>query len=329
MTSRWQQIAPNALPHGLSRLFVKYYFGSSDYRIQLTDLTTLWSESVERRELIRRAWDIGTSIDPSEGPSQMQLLMNNIKASLDLQSGSSMDIDVEDDNYERLKLKTLTPLPGGLKPLIWPIHLHRCSQSALTTSLIYPCLSEVISMNDQIQSLLQVIVEKDNTIAKVMDRLQSDPVGLSATLLGSSKQKAGVARDLTDRAVKSFKGLIPFNQVEWRSQHSGSLLHEEDHLSNISFALGLIGSNLPLSRPIHELSPMGEGYPRWQMPVKKPNSPNEQSSVTPSPKAGRSASEGPQANTKVSRNLLHYRFHCFLGFCKNRNQVTISVYFVK
>ena len=306
MTSKWQQVTPDEQPHGLSRLFVQYCFGSSDYQIQLTDLTTLWSESVERRELIRRAWDAGTSIDPSEGPSQMQLLMNNIKASLDSQSGSSMTIDVGDNDYERLNLKTLTPLPGGLKPLIWPIHLHRCSQTTLTTSLIYPCLSEVLSMNDQVQSLLQVLVEKDNAIAKLMDRLQSDPVGISATLLGSSKSKAGVTRNLTGRAVKSFGGLVPFDEVKWRTQHFRSLLHKQDLLSNVSLALGLVGSNLPPSHPIDELSIIGEGYPRPQIPIGKLTSHDELSPVTPSPEVGRATRESPQVDNNVSQNLLHY-----------------------
>ena len=317
MISKWQQVTPVALPHGLSPLFVEYDFGSSGYKIQITDLTTLWSESVERRELIRRAWDAGTSIDPSEGPSQMQLLMNKIKASLDSQSGSSMTVDVEDDRYERLKLETQTSLPGGLKPLIWPIYLHRCPQTQLTMSLIYPCLSEMILMNNQIQSLVEILREKDNAIAKLMDKLQSDPVGLSATLLRSSKQKASIARNLTDHAVKSFKGLVPFNQVEWRSQHSEPPWNREDLPSNISLALGLVGSNLPLSDLANEPNAMGKENPRLQKPISKPTSRGEQISITQSPKGAHSAHESPQSNSNVSKDLLHYQTRCLSSFYEN------------
>ena len=250
MTSRWKRIQPHVVPKNVTELFVRYSFGSSEYLVQLTDLTHLWSESIERRELIRRAWDAGSSIDPSEGPSQMQLLMNNIKASLDSQAGSSLTIKTEGDNLERLRLDTFTPLPGGLKPLTWPIHLHSCPQASLTTNLIYPCLSTLAVLNDQVQSLLQILKEKDNTITKLLEKLQSDPIGLADALSGSGKSRPSMAMALSNHAMKAFKGLAPFDEAQWRSQnHNVSGNHS---LGSISVALELVGSGLPSSRAEHE-----------------------------------------------------------------------------
>ena len=288
------------MPDGITDIFVKHHFGSSEYQVQLTDLTNLWSESVGRRELIRRAWDVGTSIDPSEGPSQMQLLLEKIKASLLSQASSAISLTSESETHERLNLSTLTPLPGGLKPLAWPIYLSRCSQNCLTRSLILPCLAEMTLMNKQIHSLLKILIEKDNAIAKLIDKVHSDPVGLPVALLGFSKSKAGVASSLTDHALKSLKGLVPFDETQWRSQQSNSPVSGKN-TSNFSSALELLSSDLSLSSMFDDSGGAGEGYHHRKMPAGGAVNRDRTPPGTPSPNAGFGEFGSQKTVNKVSQ----------------------------
>ena len=225
---------------------MKYSSGSSGYSVQLTDFQFLWAESLDRRQLFNRAWDLTSPIDPSEGPSQMQLLMKRIRAGLHGQADSTLTIDFTDDSRQYVHMRVLSPLPPGFKPLQWQLELHRCPQNALTISLFHPCFTMINLLNGQVQSLLQTLKEKDLAISKLLDKVQIDPIGLSNNMFGSSKQRPGSSGRSKEHGFGPFPGLIPFDESQWSEQQRKTLSGDAVRSWDIASALALLDPDQPL-----------------------------------------------------------------------------------
>lgn len=211
----WKPLTLANQDQSIPCLLVKCDFGSTDYTIHLTDLTYIWTESLDRKQIIRRALDLSTSIDPSENGSQLRLLLGHVERSFEGLVGTSLSLRGEDSS-SKLLLNISVELPTPLAPLEWPLHMVQTSQDLLTSHFVLPCLSQVVSLRDQINSLLQHLREKDNVIRKLTDKMQSDGTELSRVFPGVASARGGSRLSAREALSKSVKGMAEFDQQEWR-----------------------------------------------------------------------------------------------------------------
>lgn len=215
MTSSWKVLDLEFTYLKSPLLLIKYEFGLFHYNVLLTDLTYIWTESLERKQIVKRALTIDTSIDPSESTDQFSLLLRNLQKSLDGAKGTKRSLKIGDTS-EQLVLSTSTQLPGSLDPLEWPVYLTYAPQNMLTKELLLPCLSQQFVNKVKIDSLLHILKDKDHVIEKLTDRMQSDGTDLSIVFPGAAELKSKTRRNIRESAAKSVKGLGEFDEEHWR-----------------------------------------------------------------------------------------------------------------
>lgn len=215
MSPTWKPFQIDHHHSSIPPLLIKSEFGASSYKIWLTDLTYIWTESLDRRQIIQRALNVDTSIDPSEDASQLRLLLQSIQDALVQRSGTAVDF-LRSDDPKQLVLQTSTSLPGPLKPLEWRMTLHSAPQSTLTAEFTMSLLSQQSIAKAEKASLLQQLRYKDNVISKLIEKMQSDGVDLSRVFPASVPGRFGI----NPRQIlgKSVKGLAEFDLQEWQSR---------------------------------------------------------------------------------------------------------------
>lgn len=215
MTLSWRTLKLGSNEPQTPPLLVKYEFGLLHYNIYLSDLTYIWMESLERRQIVKRALNVDTSIDPSESGDQLQLLLQNIQKALDEVEGATLSLS-KSGISQQLILRTTTPLPGALKPLVWPIHLMPAPQHLLTAELLQPCLNQQFFAKAQVASLIQLLKEKDHVITRLTEKMQSDGTDMSKIFPGASGLRSGAKLHFREAASKFVKGLGEFDDEQWR-----------------------------------------------------------------------------------------------------------------
>lgn len=204
---------------------------SDAYTIYLTDLTTIWKESLDRGGIIRRSEEEGTSIDPSDD-DQFRILLEKIRLGLEGHHDTTSALTINADNDRPTIILNLTvPLPGGLAPLQWPIRLSAAPQSLFASQLTMPLLGTRHAQMQEVKSLGEVLEAKDHVIQKLLDTMESQGTELSQVF----PQAAGKAGRKLDRkkAEERVKGLARFDMVAWRQgldtgnlQDAGQLMSE-------------------------------------------------------------------------------------------------------
>lgn len=211
----WRPLNTNkAISSKLPVLLISSIFRSDSYTIQLTDLTHIWSESLDKRAILGRSKDENTSIDPRDG-NQLRVLMDKIKLGLDGGENSTRKLYFHEDGGNRdLDLDITVALPGGLSPLEWPVHLTLASQSLLTEQLTIPLLEAQHVRMREITSLAAILREKDQVIQKLVDNLESQGIQLGQVFpQAASKTGRKVDRQTAEEKVK---GLKQFDIPAWK-----------------------------------------------------------------------------------------------------------------
>lgn len=221
MSAFWRPLISISNEPGVPPLLVKHDFGAANYTIYVTDLTYMWVETLERKQIVKRALNLETSIDPSEDKSQMQLLLRHVRESLEGHEDTGITIEGEGD-ADKLVLTSLITLPSPLLPLEWPFHLAKASQATFTSHFVLPSLSLFSVSKTQITSLLQHLKEKDNVINKLTDRIHSEGGDLGKIFPAVPSSRAGAKHNAKETAAKSVKGLANFDEKRWRSQVSST-----------------------------------------------------------------------------------------------------------
>ena len=200
-------------------LLVKFDGDSgSRYEILITDLTRVWSETLDRRQIIKRALVERTSIDPSEGPSQLKILIEKIQETLTGEVGSSLKF-IHNGQSAHLELRVLRHLPPPLKALQWIFRLELASPEVLTNQLVAPLLSSLVDRDKQVKSLLDQIRMKDSVIAKLTDKMSSSGTDLSTIFPGATAPNKLNQRIVTREAVGRYvRGLEEFKLSAWRDE---------------------------------------------------------------------------------------------------------------
>ncbi|KAF8455859.1 XRCC4-like factor-domain-containing protein [Terfezia claveryi] len=213
--SHWYPLGMTAqLPVRSPPLLIQRSFTNNTYSVYLTDLTYIWGESLSRREIVQRALNEDTSIDPSEDASQMQILLEKLKEALSLRGedgdNECIDIDIQAVSSRSststgtvIQLKVAYGLPEPLEPLLWTFKLQPLPQTWLTKTLLLPLISLTSLHSMEVQTLVRVIKDKDTVLEKMQDSLEDSKISVTSILGGGASRR---------------RGLEKFDEKRWRSQ---------------------------------------------------------------------------------------------------------------
>ncbi|KAJ5174917.1 uncharacterized protein N7482_000794 [Penicillium canariense] len=229
MSSEWRRL--NLQQEDSPPLLCQYTWTRQSYELYVTDLTSVWSERLSRKEVLKRADESDTTIDPSEGQEQLDLLLTKIGEALrgdggtaTLNSGSSPD---------SLEIRTSTKLPAPLRPLKWTLQLSMEGASLMTSRLVLPLLKDEASWESRQRSLLDQLKQKDWVLGKLFDRFEALGVDLGTVFPGAAGLRTARKGSSRSGAAKFIKGAAPFDEQSWLAESketasitASNLVHE-------------------------------------------------------------------------------------------------------
>ena len=221
MSSSWKLLDQKESQQTTTRFLVKYELGPASYTVFLTDLTFLWTETLDRKQIVKRALNLETSIDPSEDVHQMQLLLRHVRDALEGLDHTAVTVHGKSD-ADKLTLAASIALPSPLPPLEWPIQCVKASQAEFTAEFVLPCLHSCSLAKLQVKSLLQHMKEKEHVLGKLTDKIQSDGTDLASIFPGAPRGKAGSRLNAREIAARSVRGLAEFEESQWQRQFAAS-----------------------------------------------------------------------------------------------------------
>ena len=211
-------------------LLISKSFEADSYTIHLTDLTHIWSESLDHDAIVVRAEEENTSIDPSDS-YQLQILLEKLGLALSSGPNTTLSLHIPSSPGRArpiISLNLTIKLPGGLAPLVWPIHLSAAPQSVLTSQLTIPLLLAQHARVSEIEGLKEVVREKDHVIQKLLDRLETQGTDVGQVF----PQATGRGGRKVDRkqAEEKVRGLGPFDVEVWRNRLGGEQIQDRAQL---------------------------------------------------------------------------------------------------
>ena len=220
MTIIWKLLRTDFGNDRIPQLLTQHEFGKSNYTVFVTDLTNIWTESLEQRPLIERAWAIDSPIDPVDS-EQREKLLSHIQDALDGKKNIEIQLSAA-DSPQRLHLTAHIPLPKPLKPLIWPFHLMLMPQSTLTNEFLLPCIGQQVNATHEVASLLHCLRDKDFVISKLLEKMQAEGIDLAKVFPSAAPLKSGRKPSSREDIGRSVQGLGQFNEENWRAQFAKS-----------------------------------------------------------------------------------------------------------
>lgn len=208
----WRVLTP-ADAKGRPTLLTKDEFKSTEYRVYVTDLASIWEECLDRRSIIKRALQDDTSIDPSEGSDQLKLLLERIQAALAGEPDTSRQVLPSKDE-STLHIQLRAGLPAPLESLVWSMTLKQTAGDVLFRQLFLPAFEQTLQTQRRLQSLLKQVKEKDHVIQRLSDKLESSGIELANVFPGAQAARGSkaTARETLSRAVP---GLRTFDEMQW------------------------------------------------------------------------------------------------------------------
>lgn len=190
-------------------LLIQSIFTPTSYTLYLTDLTSVWSETLSKREILSRAEKEGTAIDPSEDLSQLKILLEKLQHAA-VKQDDDVDLELTSTSSPTregvLKLKTTTELPAPLRSLTWVFRLQPLPRVQYTNLFVLPLIGCISTLQDQIESLLSTVKDKDNLIERLTDQLKEHNLDVKNMLGGGRARKRGLER---------------FDEEAWRADYGG------------------------------------------------------------------------------------------------------------
>ena len=201
-------------------LLISTAFEANSYTIHLTDLTNIWVESLGRADILRRAEEENTSIDPTDS-SQLRILLKKLGSALSSDPRSTLNLHVHHNSGRVRPAVTLNltiELPGGLAPLRWPVNLAVAPQTLLTNELTIPLVQAQHARIREIESLKEIVKEKDHVIQKLMDKMEAQGIDVGQ-VFPQATTKGGRKVDRA-RADEKVRGLRQFDLEVWNKELS-------------------------------------------------------------------------------------------------------------
>ncbi|GAB1732119.1 hypothetical protein NU195Hw_g7850t1 [Hortaea werneckii] len=216
MFPRWRTLSIS--DQSLPPLLIKADLHSEGYTIHLTDLSRIWSESLTKREINKRALNNDCSIDPTDGPQQYNILLEKINGTLEQEDKTSLRFQ-PDDTDQGLKLELQAPLPHPLSPLNWTVNFTLQEPDQLNDQLITPLLHQCHEFQAQTRLLMYALHEKDRVISKLCDRLEASGNDLSIPFPQTNgKLNRKSKRSHREQLAPFVRGLGDFDENDWRKQ---------------------------------------------------------------------------------------------------------------
>lgn len=209
-------------PYGVPALLVSTAFATDSYTIRVTDLANMWAEAMDRRAIYRRSLEEDTTIDPTDSPQNMQEFLSRVRSAFDpshekhADSRLTLSIDHRRNDHV-LVLNMVCELPG-LDALKWPMVLHRCPPSQLATELVLPLIQANLTRTRQVNSLLDIMYQKDAVMTRLLDKLEATGTRLEH-IFPALSAKHKVSRSTAEQKIP---GLAPFRREEWDDQQAAS-----------------------------------------------------------------------------------------------------------
>jgi hypothetical protein len=220
MSAPWRLLNQTSSDVELPPLLISTTFTSNSYKVNVTDLTHIWSESLDRRSIIKRSLDEDTSIDPSEDAEQLRVFLDKIQSALSGGANTTLSLQakpgLKPKDAPGLDLYITAQLPKGLQPLQWPFHLTLAPQSQLSAQLTIPILRAQSARMKELERLVEMLRDKDHVIQKLVDKLETTGAELGHVFPGAAgKGGRKIPRKLAEERVK---GLGVFEVEEWKKE---------------------------------------------------------------------------------------------------------------
>ena len=227
---------------GILPLFIKTFFAENGYITFVTDLTHIWAEQLDRKQIIRRSLDENTSIDPTEDHEQFRKLLEVVETGLSCSEGSELCLYRIKDQAAGLILHVTVKLAQPLKALAWPLRLHLLPQERLKDHVLFPLIKSVLLNDRKIRTLQAILDEKDKTIKRLIGRsypsaadrfsnngqdriqesdLEKEPVIKCAYNMGDITQTSELIEKDIVSAFAEVSYLLP-NTVDYGNSHDKS-----------------------------------------------------------------------------------------------------------
>lgn len=230
MDNQWAVLpAAKSNLQSLPQLLVRCSFKSDSYSVFLTDLTRVWSETLTRREIIKRALNENTSIDPTEDNTQLRVLLDTIKAPL---FGHDGVLELAKASYSTILLRATARLPPPLDSLSWTYRLTLASESSLKHELIAPMWVLAYKQQQEIRDLLRYLREKDHVISKLLDSVESSNTDLATIFPSTAGMKTVKDTSRREQAMQHVPGLGAFDEGTWQEEFKKKEARFRDALSS-------------------------------------------------------------------------------------------------
>lgn len=258
--------APLRLKQTLNQsLLIKYTFNDEGYACCITDLSSVWTEYLDKRGIIRRAAETGSSVDPAEDDSQFYILLEKVKNALTYGPDTSLEVCNVHDS-DSLRLYTSSPLPTPLPPLRWELRLEHVPTAAIEEELVLPTLTTAHHYKQQIQQLKTHLKDKDHVIARLADKLELSNTDLTTVFPGVSNIKLSRKKSQRSQLARHVQGLEEFDEKAWEEHQGARLGDSKESLSTILEVL----RDVPTPRIEASLSTRAHSSPWWQQLPHKP-----------------------------------------------------------
>ncbi|EFX01037.1 c6 zinc finger domain containing protein [Grosmannia clavigera kw1407] len=241
------------------QLVVSATFGVASYAVHVSDLVHVWTEELSRRDICMRGFREDTPIDPSYDAEQMAVFLDKLRAALEpehtehgMTSLSLSLASADGSDGANLILHLSVELPGGLRPLCWPMCLaRRQSASAVADELVRPLLHDRLVRAREATALSAALREKDVVIGRLADKLEALGAGLGSVFPALAGRHPQQQQQLMRAAMEErVPGLAPFSLDSLRRQ----LQKQEETTADRSLVEEALGDGDSLTCEIGEPS---------------------------------------------------------------------------
>lgn len=201
------------------QLLVKSRFDRSGYAIGLTDLSRIWREEITKADIVQRASDSGSSIDPGQDDEQYDIFLSKIQSALNHEDGTSLDMRAQEGDESTLVVNVSAALPHPLSPFTWSVSLPLLEPQQLENELITPLLVQSERLQHQGEQLVHELQDKDRVISKICDRLETSGNDLTTVFPGVSNIKTSRKKGQREQLGRHVKGLADFDERSWRERN--------------------------------------------------------------------------------------------------------------
>lgn len=199
---------------GQQNILVQALFTETDYSVRVTDLSNVWSETLSRKKIKARAEEVDCPIDADANlPDLLERLQNALTV-----DSKTTEI-VLHRRGDQLRLTTTETI--GRVNLEWEFRMSALPYSAVACGLTLSLFSMVSYYQRCVQTLLEVIQDKDTLIRQMNDFVKTS--------------------NLTFKPNRRQGAFKKFDRLEWLDRCRSKAAREALDSQEVIDALSLVG----------------------------------------------------------------------------------------